>query len=250
MTMKSAVFWDVAPCRSCVLQERIASIFRVEKSASEEPAWADGCRLKQLAHADSTLADFSTLKIEVIYSSETSVHIRSTLRHIPEYGIPHYVCHKIVHRLRSNTVWQISTRNCFRNSNLQPCITKPMLHIPYAVSRILFNFDMRDFDQNLFDISDFQPYLFIRKPDLHTTPYIPKALQILRWNSKWEYSTSTNLHFIIPQCDSKLLSGFSWSIILKSEKINETAYGIWKGNSKSFITYRINNFNMGAFLST
>jgi hypothetical protein len=38
--MKNAVFWDVAPCRSCVncvSEERIASIFRVEKSASEEP---------------------------------------------------------------------------------------------------------------------------------------------------------------------------------------------------------------------
>jgi hypothetical protein len=29
-----------------VLEERIASIFRVEKSASEEPVWAGGCRLQ------------------------------------------------------------------------------------------------------------------------------------------------------------------------------------------------------------
>jgi hypothetical protein len=42
--MKNAVFWDVAPCRPCV-NRRFASIFRVEKSASEEPAWADCCRL-------------------------------------------------------------------------------------------------------------------------------------------------------------------------------------------------------------
>jgi hypothetical protein len=28
-----------------VSEERIASIFRVEKSAIEEPAWAGGCRL-------------------------------------------------------------------------------------------------------------------------------------------------------------------------------------------------------------
>jgi hypothetical protein len=77
-------FWDVAPCRSCVnrryggkyrlhlqgrkicergtsvsrwlqtesrtdaSEERIASIFRVEKSASEEPAWAGGCSLQSL----------------------------------------------------------------------------------------------------------------------------------------------------------------------------------------------------------
>jgi hypothetical protein len=41
VTMKSTVFWDVALCISCVndvLEQSIASIFRVEKSVSEEPA--------------------------------------------------------------------------------------------------------------------------------------------------------------------------------------------------------------------
>jgi hypothetical protein len=49
--MKNAVFWDVAPCGSSVnrsLEGRIACIFRVEKSASEEPASAGGCRLLTL----------------------------------------------------------------------------------------------------------------------------------------------------------------------------------------------------------
>jgi hypothetical protein len=41
------------------------------------------------AHAGSSLADFSTLKMEAIRSSETSVHRRSTRRHIPEDGILH-----------------------------------------------------------------------------------------------------------------------------------------------------------------
>jgi hypothetical protein len=55
--------------------ERIASIFRVEKSASEEPAY------------------FSTLKMEAIRSSETPVHFTgSTWRHIPEDGILHSHC--------------------------------------------------------------------------------------------------------------------------------------------------------------
>jgi hypothetical protein len=40
-------------------------------------------------HAGSSLADVSTLKMEAIRSSETSVHTRSTLRHIPEHGILH-----------------------------------------------------------------------------------------------------------------------------------------------------------------
>jgi hypothetical protein len=40
------------------------------------------------AHAGSSLADFSTLKMEAIRSSETSVEsTRSIRRHIPEYGI-------------------------------------------------------------------------------------------------------------------------------------------------------------------
>jgi hypothetical protein len=42
------------------------------------------------AHAGSSLADFSTLKMEAIRSSETSVHFTgSTRRHIPEDGILH-----------------------------------------------------------------------------------------------------------------------------------------------------------------
>jgi hypothetical protein len=74
-----------------VSEERIASIFRVEKSACEEPAWASGCRLShqskntQLymyifnrwlslqppAHAGSSFADSSTLKMEAIRFSKS-----------------------------------------------------------------------------------------------------------------------------------------------------------------------------------
>jgi hypothetical protein len=48
VTMKNVIFWDVALLvlvLTDVLEERIASIFRVEKSASEEPVWPGGCRL-------------------------------------------------------------------------------------------------------------------------------------------------------------------------------------------------------------
>jgi hypothetical protein len=62
LTMKNAVFWDVALCRSCD-------------------------NLQPPAHACSSLADFSTLKMEAMLSSETSVHTRSAQRHIPEDGI-------------------------------------------------------------------------------------------------------------------------------------------------------------------
>jgi hypothetical protein len=53
--LKNAVFWDLVPGRSSV----------------------------------SSLADFSTLKIEAISSSETSIHTRNTRHHIPEECILH-----------------------------------------------------------------------------------------------------------------------------------------------------------------
>jgi hypothetical protein len=58
MTMKNAVFWDVAPCSSLQLP----------------------------AHAGHRSWIFS-LKMEAIRSSETSVKKISTRRHIPENGI-------------------------------------------------------------------------------------------------------------------------------------------------------------------
>jgi hypothetical protein len=52
------------------------------------------------AHAGSSLADFSTMKMEAIRSSETSVHFTgSTRRHIPEDGILHnfHHCHILIY---------------------------------------------------------------------------------------------------------------------------------------------------------
>jgi hypothetical protein len=46
--------------------------------------------IKVAAHAGSSLADFSTLKMEAIRSSETSIQSTiSTQRHTPEDGILH-----------------------------------------------------------------------------------------------------------------------------------------------------------------
>jgi hypothetical protein len=63
------------------------------------------CRLLGYgAHAGFSRADFSTLKMEAIRPSETSVHTRSIRRHIPEEGILHshrrenlksYKCHYV-----------------------------------------------------------------------------------------------------------------------------------------------------------
>jgi hypothetical protein len=53
-----------------VSERHVASIFRVEKSASEEPAWAGGCRLSSVC-------------------SHRPVHTISTRFHIPKDGILH-----------------------------------------------------------------------------------------------------------------------------------------------------------------
>jgi hypothetical protein len=70
--MKNAVFWDVEPCRSCV-NRHFGGTYHLH--------------LQPPAHAGSLLADFSTLKMGAIRSSEMKVHTRSTRRHIPEDGI-------------------------------------------------------------------------------------------------------------------------------------------------------------------
>jgi hypothetical protein len=66
--MSSSGMWRcVGLVLTDVSEERIASIFRVEKSASEDPVWPGGCRL------------------EAILSSKTSVNfIQTTRRHTPE----------------------------------------------------------------------------------------------------------------------------------------------------------------------
>jgi hypothetical protein len=54
--LKNAVFWDVAPCTSCV-NRHSRGTYRLHlhgrKIASEEPAWAGGCRLSHQYKARS-----------------------------------------------------------------------------------------------------------------------------------------------------------------------------------------------------
>jgi hypothetical protein len=95
VTMKNAVFWDVAPCRSCVTR-CFGGTYRLHLQGRKiHERGTNVSSLQPSAHAGSTLADFSTIKVEAIRSSETSVHTRSTRRHFPEYGILQrfrYVC--------------------------------------------------------------------------------------------------------------------------------------------------------------
>jgi hypothetical protein len=79
------------------------------------------CTLRPPAHAGSSLADFSTLKTEAIRFSETSVHTRSTQRHIPEDGI--------LHSNRCKNLKSYNVGNRLLNSNKES----------YTNSLLLFN---------------------------------------------------------------------------------------------------------------
>jgi hypothetical protein len=83
--MKNAVFWDVKQCRFCV-NRRFRGKYRLYLLGRKIRERGTS-RLLATSHAGSSLADFSTRKMEAIRSSETSVHTRSTRLHIPEDGI-------------------------------------------------------------------------------------------------------------------------------------------------------------------
>jgi hypothetical protein len=111
-----------------VSEKRIASIFRLQSAAT--------CSLWVLA------CWFSTLNMEAIKSSETSVHTRSTRRHIPEDGIlqGHYYFHKsppldpISESLQSMHAQILSKKyfNLLRIQNLYVFIS------PICAARLLF----------------------------------------------------------------------------------------------------------------
>jgi hypothetical protein len=88
MLLSSGIQRRLVRMRIHVSEEYITSIFRVENQPSKKQAcsrWLD--RILQLP-PDMTLfscsANFSTLKMEVIRFSETSVNIQTTWRYIPE----------------------------------------------------------------------------------------------------------------------------------------------------------------------
>jgi hypothetical protein len=69
VTVKNAVFWDVAPCRYCV-NRRFGGTYRLHLHGREI--------LEGGTSVSRSLEDFSALKTEAIHSSETSVYTRPT----------------------------------------------------------------------------------------------------------------------------------------------------------------------------
>jgi hypothetical protein len=88
--LKNAVFWAVLPCRSCVnrdvSEERIASTFKVEKSASEERA--EYFRLVAQSAATCSRWDLARLFFYPFVGGYIFLrNVSSTRRHIAEGGI-------------------------------------------------------------------------------------------------------------------------------------------------------------------
>jgi hypothetical protein len=76
--------------RSLCLREKNATVpFGQTVGWAPEPVLTLWNSLQLLAHSGYPRADFSTLKMEAIRSSERSVNAKSTQRHIPEDDILH-----------------------------------------------------------------------------------------------------------------------------------------------------------------
>jgi hypothetical protein len=81
----------VTPCRSCV-NRLFRGTYRLHlqgRKIRERGTTVSRWLQTEPPVENTQLADFSTLKMEAIRSSETYVHTRSTRRHIPEDGILH-----------------------------------------------------------------------------------------------------------------------------------------------------------------
>jgi hypothetical protein len=88
VTMKNAVLWDLAPCRSCELNRRFGGTCRLHLQGRKIHERETSVSWWQRTRPGFSLADFSTLKMDETRFSETSVQFtRSTRNHIPEDAV-------------------------------------------------------------------------------------------------------------------------------------------------------------------
>jgi hypothetical protein len=90
VTMKNAVFWDVAPCRSYV-NRHFGGTYRLHLQGRKIRHQCFRLVVQSAATCSRWFfaRGFSTLKMEAICSSEMLVHTRCTRRQISEDGILH-----------------------------------------------------------------------------------------------------------------------------------------------------------------
>jgi hypothetical protein len=105
--MKNVVFWDVALRRSCV-NRRFGGTYRLH---------LQGRKIRERRTSVARRLQ-STLKMEAIRSSETSVNTRPTQRHIPE--------NDILHSHRCESLRSYKTKHVCADSNfhsIASCVT-------------------------------------------------------------------------------------------------------------------------------
>jgi hypothetical protein len=86
--MKSTIFWDITPCSPFSVNRRFRGTYRLhlqglKNKMSKKPAWKQVTSKKQFSRRLLADLNFSTMKMEAICYSETSVQ-RTTRRYIPE----------------------------------------------------------------------------------------------------------------------------------------------------------------------
>jgi hypothetical protein len=78
-----------------------------------------GLSLQPPANTSASLANFDTLKMEAIHSSETSVNTRPTQRHIPEDDILHsHRCESLISYILYLYVYRMSLLSCYHSLQL------------------------------------------------------------------------------------------------------------------------------------
>jgi hypothetical protein len=121
MGMKNTVFRDLTPYRCCMMRRfggtyclylHVTKICERGTSAS---------RWQRSAHAGSSLVACYSSKIEAIRSSETTVHTRSTRRHISEDGILHSHRCENLKSYKRRYVWLFEVHHTHQMSSCTEC---------------------------------------------------------------------------------------------------------------------------------
>jgi hypothetical protein len=142
--MKNAIFWDVEPCRSCV-NRRFGGTYRLDHQGRKIREQGTSRLVTQSAATCSLwclVRGFFCTEIEMIRSSETAVHTRSTRRHIPEDDNLHsHRCENLESYIGKNPVSEkLYALECRKMANVQKPSTPSSGHLKFRRCFIICSF--------------------------------------------------------------------------------------------------------------